>query len=132
MRAIVADTGPLYAAFDPSDQYHTQAQEQLRRPEQEDLAVIVPYSIALEAYSLVLQRFRPDVALNFLQNLVNGAELLNPTVNNYLAAMERVARYPDQRITLFDAVTATIAQRLKLPVWTYDYHFDVMRVPVWR
>lgn len=25
MRGVIADTGPLYAAYDPSDRYHSQA-----------------------------------------------------------------------------------------------------------
>jgi predicted nucleic acid-binding protein len=33
---------------------------------------------------------------------------------------------------MFDAVTAVLARRLELPVWTYDHHFDVMRIAVWR
>lgn len=39
---------------------------------------------------------------------------------------------PDQAITLFDATLAVLASRLKLEVWTYDHHFDVMRAKVWR
>jgi predicted nucleic acid-binding protein len=35
-------------------------------------------------------------------------------------------------ITLFDALAATLADRLGLEVWTHDHHFDVMRVAVWR
>jgi predicted nucleic acid-binding protein len=27
---------------------------------------------------------------------------------------------------LFDAVYAALAERLDLPVWTFDHHFDVM------
>ncbi len=37
-----------------------------------------------------------------------------------------------RRITLVDATVAALALRLGLEVWTYDHHFDVMRVPVWR
>jgi predicted nucleic acid-binding protein len=33
---------------------------------------------------------------------------------------------------LFDATVAVLAQRTGSQVWTYDHHFDVMRVPVWR
>jgi hypothetical protein len=40
--------------------------------------------------------------------------------------------YPDQSITLFDAILATLASPLSLPVWTYDHHCDTMRVDVWR
>jgi len=34
--------------------------------------------------------------------------------------------------SLCDAVTAILANQLKVPVWTYDYHFDVMQAQVWR
>ena len=132
MRAVIADTGPLYAAFDPSDQYHAQSQTQLRRLESEDIAVVVSYPTALEAYSLVMQRLGTQLALTFVENLVAGSDLINPSANDYLAAMQRVARFPDQKITLFDALIAVMALRLNLSVWTYDYHFDVMRVQVWR
>lgn len=132
MRAVIADTGPLYAAFDPSDQYHIQSQAELQRLEQESLDVIILYATVLESYSLVLQRLDTQLALTFLESLVTGSELINPTVNDYLAAQDKVARYPDQRITLFDAITAVVADRLSLPVWTYDYHFDIMQALVWR
>ena len=132
MRAILADTGPLYAAFDPSDQYHAQSQTELQRLEQENLVVVISYPISLEAYSLVLQRLGTARALSFLQNLIEGAEFINPTVNDYQAAMQRVTRYSDQRITIVDALTAIISERLKLPIWTYDYHFNLMLSQVWR
>ena len=48
------------------------------------------------------------------------------------AAASRLAALPDQPITMFDAVLAELAEHLGLPVWTYDHHFDVMEVPVWR
>jgi predicted nucleic acid-binding protein len=35
-------------------------------------------------------------------------------------------------LSLFDAIAAVVGERLSLAVWTYDYHFDVMRTEVWR
>ncbi|WP_295888238.1 hypothetical protein [uncultured Thiohalocapsa sp.] len=43
-----------------------------------------------------------------------------------------VGRFPDQSITLFDTTLAMVASRLRLPVWTYDHHFDRMQATVWR
>jgi predicted nucleic acid-binding protein len=43
-----------------------------------------------------------------------------------------VRALPDQDISLVDATVATLGTRLKVEIWTYDHHFDVMRVPVWR
>ena len=132
LKAVIADTGPLYAAFDLSDQYHDRAQIELQQLEQQKLPVIIPYPIVWESYSLVMQRLGTSIAIQFLESLELGAEFFNPTLDDYRTAIARVRIYTDQRITLFDALTGAIAQRLQHPVWTYDYHFDVMKIPVWR
>jgi predicted nucleic acid-binding protein len=41
-------------------------------------------------------------------------------------------RFPDQRITLVDAVTAVMADKLGMPVWSFDRRFAAMRVKLWR
>jgi predicted nucleic acid-binding protein len=58
--------------------------------------------------------------------------MINPTPEDYRDAFARVRALGDQDITLFDATVAGLAIRMGLEVWTYDHHFDVMRVPVWR
>ena len=132
MRAIIADTGPLYAAIDSDDQYHEQARADLKRIETNNLQVLVAYPIFLEAYSLVLYRLGNRNASAFVKQIFEGVELINPDANDYLEATELVARFFDQQITLFDGITAILANRLEVPVWTYDYHFDLMSVSVWR
>jgi predicted nucleic acid-binding protein len=49
-----------------------------------------------------------------------------------LTAVQYIQRYSDQPITLADGVLAVLSQRLSLPVWTFDHHFDVMRANRWR
>lgn len=44
----------------------------------------------------------------------------------------KIASYPDQSVTLFDATLAALASRLEAEIWTYDHHFDVMQAKVWR
>ena len=112
MRTVIADTGPLYAAIDPDDQYHQQAQADLNQLQQENLGVIVTYPTLLETYTLVLYRLGNETARVFLQQIFAGVELINPTVDDYLAATELVKNFPDQRITLFDGLTAIISNRL--------------------
>jgi len=58
--------------------------------------------------------------------------LINPTPDDYLAAASRIRAYSDQPLTMFDGVLVVLGERLGLPVWTYDYHFDLMRANVWR
>jgi len=131
MQAVLADVGPLYAAADGSDAHHRQALEQLEKLARDRREVIVPYPTLLEAYSLVLFRMGTNAAFKWLTFMAD-ASVVNPTPEDYREAVSRVRALPDQRITLFDAVVAVVATRMKLEVWTYDHHFDLMRVAVWR
>src|SRR5579863_7541919 len=131
MRAVLADTGPLFAAADEDDAEHERALRQIEKLERDGRIVLIPYPILLEAYSLVLKRFGSHPALRWLGNAVH-ATLLNPTPEDYSVACALVRALSDQDISLVDATVATLAMRLKVEVWTYDHHFDVMRVGVWR
>ena len=61
-----------------------------------------------------------------------GAEIIQPSSDDYDRAIQLLDRFPDQSITLFDSTTAVLSQRLNSPVWTYDFHFDVMGCKAWR
>ena len=131
MRAVLADTGPLYAALDPEDGYHKRALQELQMLDRDRRQIVVLYSTLLEAHSLIMFRLGRDVASEWLTEMANAA-LLNPVPEDYREAAARIRSLSDQPITLVDAVAAVIATRLQVEVWTYDHHFDVMRVPVWR
>jgi predicted nucleic acid-binding protein len=128
---VLADTGPLYAAADPDDAHHKRAHRELRRLADEHHEIMVAYPTLLEAYTLVLFRLGETAASRWLEDMA-GAALVNPSAEDYRYAVTRVQSLKDQSITLFDALVGTLANRLGLEVWTYDHHFDVMRVPVWR
>jgi predicted nucleic acid-binding protein len=128
---VLADTGPLYAAADPSDVHHHRALDELQQLARGQREVVVLFPILLEAYSLIHRRFDPKTTLRWLTE-VGGSALINPSPEDYRQAFAKVHSYADQRLTLFDATLAVLAGRMGLPVWTYDHHFDVMRVPVWR
>jgi predicted nucleic acid-binding protein len=85
----------------------------------------------LEAYSLLLFRLGRNAATGWLVEVAD-ASLVNPTPEDYSRAFSTVRTLADQRLTLVDATVAAVASRLGLEMWTYDHHFDVMRVPVWR
>ncbi len=130
-KAVLADSGPLYAAVDPSDGHHKQSHQQMRKLEQGQYEIVIPVPILLETYTLVQRRLDRQVTQRWLAEVAEAA-MLNPTSEDYRQAIAQAARFEDQSITLFDATVAVLAQRLELPVWTYDHRFDVMRVPVWR
>lgn len=129
---VLADTGPLYAAVDPSDAHHQRAQQELKRLVRDKHDVIVTYPTLFETYTLVLRRLGNKIASNWLVELQTGALLLNPASEDYRNAMDKVNAFHDQPITLFDAVIAAIASRTGMEVWTYDHHFEVMRTKIWR
>jgi len=131
MRAVLADTGPLYAAVDPEDERHARALLELQKLNRDRHEIVILYSTLLEAYSLIMFRLGRDVASNWLLDMAQTA-LVNPTSEDYWQAAARIRALTDQSITLFDAVAAVVATRLKVDVWTYDHHFDVMRVGIWR
>ncbi len=85
-----------------------------------------------EAHALVLHRLGLARAGTFLRELVGTTVLVVPTEEDHRRAVQRVLRYVDQDISLADAINAEISDRLETPVWTYDHHFDVMGVGVWR
>ncbi|NJM64782.1 MAG: PIN domain-containing protein [Leptolyngbyaceae cyanobacterium CRU_2_3] len=132
MRSVIADTGPLYAAYDPSDSYHSQALAEVERLTQQNLTVLLPYPVFLETHSLILKRLGIQIGFRYIQEISIGTERLQPTLEDYRTATQIIQRYPDQAITLFDATTAAISQRLRVAIWTYDFHFDVINSIVWR
>ena len=130
-RAVLADTSPLYAANDEGDAYHLRALGDLKKLARDRREVLIAYPILLEAYSLLLYRLGRNAAADWLTE-VSDSPFVNPAPEDYRWAFARIRALPDQRITLFDATLAALATRLRLEVWTYDHHFDMMRVPVWR
>lgn len=133
MRSVVpADTGPLYAAADQNDSFHARSLEEQERLEAENLETAVSYATLQEAYVLILRKLGNVRARSFLEDIVQGAVLIASMKEDYERAVRRVLRYPDQDISLADAVNAEVCERFRVPVWTYDHHFDVMGTHVWR
>jgi predicted nucleic acid-binding protein len=130
--AVLADTGPLYALVDPSDQYHARAQREVKRLGGEQRGVLVAYPVLMESYTLIVRRLGWDVARKWLEETRAGAGMITPTARDYEAAIRRVQSQPEKTVTLFDALLAALSEHLRVPVWTYDRHFELMRVSVWR
>jgi predicted nucleic acid-binding protein len=96
-RATLADTGPLYALKDSSDQHHGRAQAELARLAKAPTVVFVPWPIVLEAYTLVLRRLGLPAGHGWLRELRQGSSLLNPTPEDYAAATTLMNRYQTSR-----------------------------------
>ncbi len=94
--------------------------------------MFVPYATLQESYGLVLRKLGLNRTHAFLEDLSRTAIFVTPTEDDHRGAIRRVLRYPDQDISLADAILAEVSHRLEAPVWTYDHHFDVMGTRVWR
>ena len=75
-RAVLADTGPLYAAVDPDDAHHQRAHRELQRLARDKREVLVAYPTLLKAYTLVLFRLGKTVSSRWLTDLAQGAALI--------------------------------------------------------
>jgi predicted nucleic acid-binding protein len=131
-RAVLADSGPLYAAVDPNDADHHRAQRELKRLSRESRYVIVAYPILLEAHALVLRRMGPKAASAWLDEILKSGAPASPSVEDYMDGVMTLSGLPDQSITLFDATLAAMGARLRMEIWTYDHHFNIMRSEVWH
>jgi predicted nucleic acid-binding protein len=129
--AVLADTGPLYAANDEADEHHARSLSELKELARQRREVLIAYPVLLEAYSLLLFKLGRNAASAWLAEVAD-ASFVNPTPDDYVRGFTSVQGLGDQRITLVDATIAALAVRMGVKVWTYDHHFDVMRVPVWR
>lgn len=132
MRAVLVDTGPLYALATSSDQYHARAYAEVRKLEHDRLAVVTSYPTLFETYSLLLRRLLPERAHEWLRVTTQQVGILSPEARDYDGAIRKVMRYQDQTLSLHDGLLAVLGERLGLPIWTFDADFDMMGVEVWR
>lgn len=100
--------------------------------QREDVAVIVPYPTLMETYSLLLRRVSPFTVHRWLEEVQERVSIITPTTLDLEAAIHLAIRYKNQVITMFDALLAVLSSELTLPVWTFDHHFDILQVEVWR
>ena len=132
MTAVLADSGPLLALAFDADQYHEQALADLVQLDALRWRVKIVISTVAESYALVLRRAEPTFAFTWFDSLRESADFVFPSEDEYLAGAQLIQRYRDQPITLADGILATMSRQLNLPVWTFDHHFDVMRIERWR
>jgi predicted nucleic acid-binding protein len=130
--AVLADTGPLYALADPSDQFHDRAHRELEIMTIRNSPVLVAFPVLCETHTLVLRRLGGKYAANWLSEVLSGSVPVNPEAGDYLEASSSLRKYSDHPITLVDALLAQLTRRLDAPVWTFDRHFVTMRTNVWR
>jgi len=122
--AVVADSGPLVALFNRSDNWHGRVIDWLRRNPQ--ARVISTWPVATEVCALLARRVSNAAALDFLRWIERGGLTLD--VPAPAATLQEVLRISVRFADLADASVAEAAGRLKIRhVLTIDSGFDVYR-----
>ncbi|MGI8476564.1 MAG: type II toxin-antitoxin system VapC family toxin [Thermomicrobiales bacterium] len=120
------------ASIDPRDQHHVQSRDDLQRIESDRAEILIYLPTLFESHVLIARRLGMTAGLRWLDDIRSGTAVLQIQPTDLDEASRILRRLPDQTVTLFDAALAVISRLLDLPVWTYDHHFDVMGVRVWR
>ena len=126
---ILLDTTPLYALVDLTDPRHLSTLETFKRLSTQSLvSIFTPATVALELHRLRLYRkpFKPDIVLQEIMAILEEFPILLPENQDFTNALELLSRFPDQKITFTDALTASMAFRLKARVFTFDKLFSIM------
>lgn len=131
-KSILVDTGPLYALTVASDQHHTRAYTEARLLRESEITVSTTFTTLLETHSLLLKRLHLEQVQLWLKINYQQLDILNILNEDYETAVATVAKFADQRISLFDAVLITLSRKFNIPIWTFDRDFDVMGAQVWR
>jgi predicted nucleic acid-binding protein len=124
---VFLDTTPTYALLDARDQAHKRALAIFGQAAKDTL--LTPLPTALELHGLLIKRkpSDPEAAHESVRSILRAYPLVFPTRDDTDAAADLLARYSDQRLTLTDALIASMAAREGARVLTFDdRHFSLM------
>jgi predicted nucleic acid-binding protein len=122
----IVDSGPLIAAVETDDQYHSTALGLLRR---RDLELYVPALVVAEVAYMLGSRLGPMIEAQFLRGMA-AFEVESPTRQDWRLIADLVERYADFPLGATDASIVVLAERLGTDVvLTFDYrHFRALRM----
>lgn len=125
--ALVVDTGPLYAAYDLSDNDHARCRDLLASTNEE---LLLPAPVVVEFDWLCSSKNVPQASLVLLDDILAGAySVVSLTVEDYARCRDLLERYADADIGFVDAAVLAVVERLKEPkLATLDgRHFRLLR-----
>jgi predicted nucleic acid-binding protein len=124
---VVADTGPIYALIDASDNWHARVRTWWARATSQ---IVLPVTILAEVTYLLQTRIGPDAEGAFIRAVADGEFTIEPLEDEDLPRIADIMHaYRDLRLGFVDASVVAIAERLEArDVLTTDRkHFGVVR-----
>jgi predicted nucleic acid-binding protein len=107
---VYLDTGPLYALADKRDQNHSKALELFTQLAATGAQLICPTSTLLEFHNLMVYKGIRE-AHTVAATTYRSYAYKRPDDEDIRTALEIIAKYSDQGVTLTDAVLASMAKR---------------------
>jgi predicted nucleic acid-binding protein len=121
---LTLDTSGLVALISPKDRYHAEAVGVLRAARG---PYIIPTAIMAEIAYILETRAGPQLVLDLLQDLRDGAYSLDCGEHDLTRIQDLVLRYADLRLGFADAAVVACAERRAGRVLSTDRrHFDVV------
>lgn len=116
---VVVDSGPLVAAMDQRDPVHKMAARAVKRLRHN---AVIPTPVLAEVDHLVRKRSSAVAARTLMQVVARGTHKTEPLTSGLLRrAVEIDTRYADLDLGLVDTAVMAIAERHRLPVFTFDF-----------
>ena len=123
------DTSALIALADQSDSFHPL----FRRLFSEAASLITTTLVVAEGHGWFLRRFDVPRALQFLAmvELMRPLRILAVGSAQQRAGADFLRRFPDQRLTLVDAVGLHFMEKQRVNTcWSTDFHLGLTGVPL--
>ena len=121
---ITLDSSALVAAFDTRDSHHDHVVAAL---DGETGALVIPVAVMSEVAYFVEQRAGQEKLAVFLQDILDGAFVMDCEYQDWARVQALVRRYADLPLGLADAVVIECAERYGGSVMTLDRrHFGVV------
>lgn len=123
------DTSALIALADQSDSFHLLFRRLFSKP----ASLITTTLVIAEGHGWFLRRFDVVKGLQFLAmvELMRPLRILTVGATQQRAGAEFLRRFPDQRLTLVDAVGLHLMEERKVKIcWSTDFHLGLTGVPL--
>lgn len=125
--ALILDTGVVYASLDRDDAEHVACRRLIQAARE---PLVIPAPVVVEVDQLVARRLHVGVFLTFLQDVVDGAYVVEELQrDDYARARELCDRYADSDIGFVDAAVLSVVERFdESKLATLDRrHFGLLR-----
>jgi predicted nucleic acid-binding protein len=123
--SVFVDTGAYAALVIGVDANHRRARETLTELEQRGAILFTTNFVVAETYALILARAGRPLAITMLDRLERSRDLVvRVTEEDERRAYEIVRRYQDKTLSLVDATSFAVMERLGITsAFTFDGHF---------